>query len=129
MSEIAMRIGSSRVWMIAVAVVLGSGCSFVFSEGPPARHGELLAFTCTRSYLPPLLDVPVAVLGAMPLATELSQGKDAGGGPIAVGVGLTATVVATASAVYGVVMARRCRAARDELAVRASSEPVNDRRP
>lgn len=108
--------GNWNWWSLvtAVAVVAAGlpGCSFIFSEGPPARHEERVHFDCGRSYAPPVLDAistGVMALGASATRNdETIENRDA-----AVGIQLAMAVIAGASAVYGFTVVSRCNDAQE----------------
>jgi hypothetical protein len=111
--------------LVAFAVApLGSGCSFIFSEGPPEGHRALATFQCGESYAPPVLDA-IGAGGWTLLAVSAAQNEDANVArsatpsqtrhDIEVAIGVTAAfaIIDAASAVYGYGAAGSCREAQD----------------
>jgi hypothetical protein len=103
--------------LLAIALAVASGCSFVLVKGPSTKPGQGQPPDCTPSYAPPIVDT--AVVGAVGLAVAAAA---AGGGPalrgpydfdtLAPDIALWAGVAAVAvSAVYGYIEVRGCRAA------------------
>jgi hypothetical protein len=116
-----------RSWMSGVAVLTSvslTGCSFIFSEGPPPNHERLPYFDCSTSYAPPVLDTIWAAangLGAASAAgtseakwnAENSTSRDA-----VIAVGLIWLGVSGASAIYGYNKVASCRQAKDQMMLR-----------
>jgi len=111
----------------AVAVVTSlsiSGCSFIFSEGPPPNHQRLPYFDCSTSYAPPVLDTiwgglnglgAIAAMGSSDEEWKADQGSDRS---TVIGVGLVWLAVSGASAIYGYSKVGQCREAKDQLMLR-----------
>jgi hypothetical protein len=106
-----------------VALLLGSGCSFVFSSGPPAEHQQMPYFDCTSTFGLPVADGFIAtggILGAVSTFRQSKQefkdknGKDANRN-VAGGINVATAVIAGASAIYGIVQANRCERAKEQL--------------
>jgi hypothetical protein len=118
---------ATAAWAALVALgtaPLASGCSFIFSEGPPEGHRSLATFQCGESYAPPVLDAIGAGLFALS-AVAAAQNEDANvansANPaqarhdIEVGIGVTAAfaVIDAASTIYGFGAVSNCREAQD----------------
>jgi len=124
---------------VAAAICLASGCSFMFSEGPPDAHRALESFQCGESYAPPVVDTIAAgllALGAVSTAAN-KETRVAMAQPIdqptvrreqnvAIGISAAFAAIAAAGAVYGYRAVGDCREAQTtrllELA-RASALP------
>jgi hypothetical protein len=112
--------------VLALAATTTSGCSFLFSEGPPAHHRDLATFQCGTSSAPPIVDTVAAGLAVYGAAIT-AQNEDhtvATADPsdrdrvrretnVAIGVFTAAAVLDAASAIYGYRAAFACRAAED----------------
>lgn len=106
------------------AASLGSGCSFIFSEGAPDDHRTRESFQCGDSAAPPVADTIAGGAFAL-LAFATAQNEDktvAKAAPIdqpqvrhdtnvAIGALLAFAVIDGASAVYGYHAVGSCRAA------------------
>jgi hypothetical protein len=82
-----------------------SGCSFIFSEGPPANHQRLPYFDCSTSYAPPVLDTIWAGLQGLnavgaAATSEQDWNADISRGAV-IAVGLVWLAVSGTSAIYG----------------------------
>ena len=112
----------------ATAVVLllamaTTGCSLIFSHGPPENHAQLDSFTCTEGHTAPALDIVAAglslasvlVIASDPAAYESSYGWSSTAG---IGVNLGYLALYGTSAVIGFNKSKACRAARQQLAER-----------
>jgi hypothetical protein len=104
-----------------------SGCSFIFSEGPPPNHQRLPFFDCSTSYAPPVLDTvfgglfalsAVSVVGTSDTewkrenpATETSRSS-------VIVVNVVMLGLLGASAIYGYSKVGQCRPAKDQLMLR-----------
>jgi hypothetical protein len=102
-------------WMGAVALATCasvSGCSFIFSEGPPPQHERMPYFDCSTSYAPPVLDTEWKMNGN---TTERST---------VIGVGLVWLAVSGAAAIYGYNKVGACRQAKDQLMLRMMRAPA-----
>lgn len=101
--------------------MLGTGCSFIFAEGPPPNHREVRYFDCTSSYGPPAADTVVSVFGGLTAATllVLSGLSDSGDRSDRVAlVSLPLVMLPVSSAIYGYTQVGSCRKAQSELAMR-----------
>jgi hypothetical protein len=122
-----------------LAAVPSSGCSFIFSEGAPARHETLENFTCGESYAPPILDTAAAgLLGltAMNTATakdDLVAKEDPADQAdlrrqlnVTIGILTAVALMDAASAIYGYRAVADCqgaRSARETAVMRARLLP------
>lgn len=109
---------SMRVVAGALAIAMSGGCSFVFVQSPPKNHEGLAHFNCTNSSVAPILDATlggVAFLGLVGDAADNGLADGAAEGLVLVG-GIAA------SAVYGFVKVRQCKAAETRLAARLQQE-------
>jgi hypothetical protein len=110
---------------VAVLTCLSvSGCSFIFSEGPPPSHERLPYFDCSTSYAPPVLDTIWAGLNGLGAAVaagqsdaEWKQNNSSDRGTV-VGVGLVWLAVSGASAIYGYNKVAACHEAKEKLMLR-----------
>jgi hypothetical protein len=112
-----MRVRLSRRTLALSALLAATpGCSLLLVQGPPSGHGQMAAFSCTRSNAVPLLDAVVAgtslLVGATLVAANAGDtgGWTApyavvGGGFVLEGLGFGA------SALVGFHRTGRCRAA------------------
>jgi hypothetical protein len=98
---------------LLIGALVQAGCSFIFVEGPPARHREMPYFACSTSNAPPVLDTVVGGLAAMsataPAANTESSAR--------ISQAVMAAALA-ASAIYGYTQVSRCDDAYLELADR-----------
>jgi hypothetical protein len=116
--------------VIALAVVLSaaSGCSFIFSEGPPDDHRARTTFQCGESLAPPIVDtVGVGFFALTAVGAQSSKEKDVanaaamGKDPVqtrhdinaATGVLVALAAIDAASAIYGYHAVRACRVAQE----------------
>lgn len=104
-----------------------SGCSLVFTSGPPPPSQRGNVFSCTTSYAAPILDV-AWMSYALAAAGEKTGGIDAGD--------IVLSALWVGSAGYGVRNIRRCKHAMEEavrrtveLAVTTAGSSVVRRRP
>jgi hypothetical protein len=116
---------TSRLPLLAALTALFSGCSFVFGGGPPADHQQMPYFDCPSTMGLPVADGFLATGGIIAAATVLNQGKqeyaDKNKGQsrnAAAGINIGTAVVFGASAIYGIVQANRCSAAKEQLKAR-----------
>jgi len=119
-----------NVRVLALLPTLLGGCSFVFAGGPPAEHQQMPYFDCPSTFGLPVADGFVAASSIAGAVTTFRQSKqeyaikndganrNAAG---AVSVALATTFVA--SAIYGIVQANRCQAAKEQLKARIM-EPI-----
>jgi hypothetical protein len=104
-----------------------SGCSFLFSEAPPADFQARATFTCGDGYAPPIVDTIVAGLFAASLAgqaetrnatiakaTPGDRAQTRQDADVAIGVTAAFTAITAAGAAYGYTSASSCRDAREE---------------
>lgn len=105
--------------ILALSLTLGSGtgCSFAFTDAPPARHAELPYFDCTSSRFMPNADLAVAALYAVMAVTTLSKPSERRDTDL-VGGSLLMTGVFGTSAVHGYRRTAACREAKAQLAER-----------
>ena len=111
---------SAPLVLCALFLAAGSGaCSYMFVDGPPAKHRQLPYFTCTTSRAWPVVDTVLSATYAIEtvaLASSMGGGSSAtAGGSLALG---GAAVLFAASAVSGYGKASACREATEELQVR-----------
>jgi hypothetical protein len=123
----------SRSWMSAVVAVVTSvslsGCSFIFTEGPPPNHERLPYFDCSSSAAAPVVDTIWAGLnglGALVAAgqsdEQWKQNNNATERSTVIGVGLVWLAVSGASAIYGYQKVGACRDAKAQLLMRQSRQ-------
>src|SRR5688500_2702028 len=108
----------TTLWLVGSLV---PGCSFIFSEGPPAGHRQMPYFSCSQSYAPPILDTVGAGFNAINLITALSSENRSAGDvsrEFSVGLGLVGLGISGASAIYGYRKVGQCKQAKDELLLR-----------
>jgi hypothetical protein len=118
--------------VIAIAVVLSaaSGCSFIFSEGPPDDHRARATFQCGESSAPPIVDTVgvgyfaySAILEQQAKETTVAKAVAKGMDPaqarhdvnVQIGITVAAAVIDAASAVYGYHAVHACRVAQETL--------------
>jgi len=116
-------------FMVAVAVMWLSGCSFIFVSGPPTNHEQLPYFSCSESRAAPVVDTILAALQALNLATAASvsdqQWSDNFNGDppfsrgAAVPLYVGTTLFTAASAYYGYKNTGDCREAKAAASNRA----------
>jgi hypothetical protein len=105
------------VFVFAVALDTVSGCSFIFVKAPSTTPQQAQRPDCTPSYAAPVVDTIVVGTAGLAVAWGAAQGGPALRGPydfanLAPTVALWTGVAAiAASAVYGYVEVRGCRAA------------------
>jgi hypothetical protein len=111
----------------ALALLLAAaGCSFTFTEAPPADHDRRLFFDCSTSLAPPIIDSVIAALGASSLVNAIGADADSfrsNGTTRAATIASAAVVAAAAgvSALHGYGASGACRAARDALEARVQA--------
>jgi hypothetical protein len=105
---------------IAMVAVTAGGCSFLFSEGPPANSADRAYFTCAESHAPPIIDTVVAGLGTLTavLAKRTDQMTEEEY-RTAVAVWAGTAVLTGAAAIYGYSAVGRCREAKAQHAMAA----------
>jgi hypothetical protein len=115
----------------AILALLWSGCSLGFVAGPPPEHAQVASFQCTDSKLAPILDSVFGGLFGLTFLAAASQSDEMWANDsnnsrlgsrteVAVLYGSLAALEA-ASAYYGYITVRRCRAARREVEERVQS--------
>jgi hypothetical protein len=112
-----LAVRAYAVLMGALTLGSGSGCSFLFTDSPPARHTELPYFDCTSGRWAPNIDLTVAALYALVAVTTLSQPSERRESDV-VGGSLLLTGAFGGSAVYGYQRTAACREAKAQLAER-----------
>jgi hypothetical protein len=109
--------------LCALFLAAGSGaCSYMFVDGPPAKHRQLPYFTCTTSRAWPVVDTVLGATYAIDavafgINSSRESGSAAGGTTVAIAAGGLAALF-VASAVSGYSNASACREATEELQVR-----------
>jgi hypothetical protein len=93
-----IRIGLSCA--VTFALVLQSGCSFMFVKGPPANHAEVAVFDCSDSNGWPAVDAVWAALNGIGAISASNDDMNPQQGQI-VAVGLAWLAVSGISAIYG----------------------------
>lgn len=112
------------VGAVIFAVLLQSGCSFMFVKGPPAKHAEKASFECSESNAVPVIDAIWAALNGLGAASAANDDQLMNRDQV-VKVGLTWLAVSGISAIYGFSKVSRCKDAkrlRDERYERYESE-------
>jgi hypothetical protein len=111
--------------LVAVLSTFLAGCSFVFAGGPPAEHQQMPYFDCPSTFGLPVADGFFATSSVLAAATTFSQGKqeyanknDGGNRNAAGGVQVAVALAFAGSALYGIVQANRCQAAKEQLKAR-----------
>lgn len=104
-----IRIGLSCT--VAFALVLSSGCSFMFVNGPPANHAEVAVFDCSDSNGWPVVDAVWAALNGIGAISASNDSMNPQQGQI-VAVGLAWLAVSGISAVYGFSKVSDCNKAK-----------------
>jgi hypothetical protein len=113
----------ARTLVVSCLLLLSSGCSFIFSEGPPPQHRALPYFDCSSSYAPPVLDTVwggINLLGAAMAAGQTDADyadKEVSRGAT-IGIGLAWVALSGASAIYGYKKVDECRQAKEQLMLR-----------
>ena len=107
--------------MMALSLA-SSGCSFLFADGPPARHEKMIYFDCTST---PGLEVADGVLGASFALTgigalgmseaEFEDQNNGGNRDAFAATNLVLTGVFVGSAIYGIVVTENCKDAKEDL--------------
>lgn len=100
-----------------------SGCSWIFTEGPPSNHAMLPYFDCSTSYAPPVLDTIWGGLNLLGAVNAAGQDDDYENREAIMATGLIWAAVSGASAVYGYSKVGQCHSAKEQLMVR-SYRPV-----
>ena len=107
-----------KLILLGLVPLLLSGCSFVFSHGPPAGHEQMESFQCTESNAAPTIDIvwgSLNVLGALGAAADPRAYANSGE---IVAVGLGWGVLSSFAAASGFSKSKQCRQALQQLAVR-----------
>ena len=118
---------SAPLPLLMCGLLIMPGCSFIFSEGPPANHHRLPYFDCSTSYAPPVIDTVWAglqglnALGAAATSEADWNAEISRGGVIA--VGLLWLALSGTSAIYGYNKVGSCRDAKNQLMLRMSRQP------
>lgn len=110
--------------LLSSIVILGNGCGFVFTSGPPQGHEQMDYFTCTESNVGPALDGVWAGLnlaGAIIIASDQDAYIDPGP---AIAGGILWGVFSTAAMIVGTNKTKKCREAKRLLAQRQGSGVV-----
>lgn len=106
---------------IAVTMsLLTGGCGFFISQAPPENHQTLAGFSCVESNVGPALDLlwgGLNLLGAMQVASDPPAYEDA---EQTMTVGFAWTIISGTAAYVGFEKSRKCRTAKQLLAVRLS---------
>lgn len=129
--------------MRALALVTSlalTGCSFLFTSGPPAQHRQLPYFECSTSRAAPIADTIFGVLQVAGIAVTASQSEaeyneanevtKGGRDPIikrntSIGLNVLFGAMWGLSAYTGYTRTSACRAAKTELVIRASTGQYN----
>jgi hypothetical protein len=140
-SSSGLRVGA----VTCLLALAANGCSFLFAEGPPPKHREMLYFDCPTSYGFPVVDTAIAVSGGLlslaiialatnPVTLEAinvtgarapGTAQVSAGGTIAlVAIPLVLVGLPGTSAVYGYQKVGDCRDAKAELAARMNAAPA-----
>src|SRR5437773_8258805 len=97
-----------RLRLLVTLSLVISGCSFTFSDGPPAEHARMPYFDCTSTYGLPVADgffasgETLAAVAALRLSKEEYASRNPGGKrDVVAGVSLAVAGVYAASAAYG----------------------------
>jgi hypothetical protein len=106
-----------------MALSLGSGgCSFLFADGPPARHEKMLYFDCTSTPGLEVADGVFALGSALTGVAALSQSEsefeeqnDGGNRDTVAATNFVVAGVFVSSAIYGIVVTENCSDAKADL--------------
>lgn len=102
------------------AAFIGSGCSFLFVNGPPAHHEQMRYFDCSSSNVIPVLDVIWAGLNGLGAANAFSKDEDEmENRNTVIAVGFMWLAVSGASAIYGFTTVADCKGAKEKLMLRS----------
>lgn len=111
--------------LLAVLTALFSGCSFVFGGGPPAEHQQMPYFDCVSTFGLPVADGFSAAGGVVGAVTVFRQSKEEYAAKnnkqnrnVAGGINIATAAIFASSAIYGIVQANRCQAAKEQLKAR-----------
>ena len=127
------------LWMclaLACAAPALGGCSFVFSEGPPASTGSSMARTagdCSTSKVPPVLDTIFTGLQVARTGLALAADERAyKGSPLSqeadIGIGLGLTALFLGSAIYGYSASSSCSDVKSDDAPHAAMDTSGSER-
>jgi hypothetical protein len=124
--------------MVTILLASSTGCGFIFTNGPPAGHEQMVGFSCTESNTGPVLDAVWASINLAGALVAASQSEadyyDYGytrGSVIA--VGLTWAALSGSAAAVGFGKTSKCRSAKQAMFARlqqanaAQSTPVTPR--
>jgi hypothetical protein len=116
-----MIIRTSSISAMIFALMLHSGCSFLFVKGPPDNHAQMATFDCSESRAWPVFDTVWAALNGLGAVSAASgppmpqqnqqQGADR---DTVMAVGFTWLVVSGASAIFGYNQVGACNKAKRE---------------
>ncbi len=104
-----------RLLLILLLAASSTGCSLAFTSGPPKESERGPVFSCTTSYLAPILDL--VWVGYALSATAAEKTGGAGGGDIAL------SALWIGSAAYGFRNVSRCKTAIEEATRRETVRP------
>lgn len=128
-----------RVLALVTSLAL-TGCSFLFTSGPPAQHRQLPYFECSTSRAAPIADTIFGVAQVVGIAITASQSEaefnkanevtEGGRDPIikrntSIGLSVLFGAMWGLSAYTGYARTSACRAAKNELLIRASTGQYN----
>ena len=132
------RLGRKLTLSVSLLAVVASGfgCSYTFSEGPPAQHALMPYFDCTSTSGLAVADGFFALSGVAGAITVFQKSKqeyaDDNKGAnrnVAGGVNIATAALFGSSAIYGIVQSERCRRAKTELEARLLRPMLPLRRP
>jgi hypothetical protein len=113
---------TSKLPLIVAFTLLTGGCSFVFSSGPPEDHQQMPYFDCTSTMGLPVADGFFTTGNIVTAITTFRQSKeefklknDGQNRNATGGIAVAGALISGASAIYGIVQANRCSAAKEEL--------------
>ena len=128
----ALRPALAPLVLVMSASIASSGCSYIFSKGPPDDHRRLRYFDCSTSYAPPVLDTIWAGLNGLG-ALNAASSSDAEwtstysrGATMA--VGLVWLMLSGSSAFYGYSQVSSCNEARNQMIMRMNNRYPNEPR-
>jgi hypothetical protein len=99
--------------VLALLALTGSGCSFLFVDGPPAAHTKLPFFECTSSVTLPTIDLVIGAVAGIQAGAVVMDPNNSSTESAIVAAGEAALF--TASAIYGYNKTAKCREAKSEL--------------
>ncbi|HTR55653.1 MAG TPA: hypothetical protein VMJ10_33480 [Kofleriaceae bacterium] len=118
----------ARLLVVAVLVAL-EGCSLVFVSGPPPNHRDVPSFSCSQSYVAPVVDTVLTLLETVTFVTaagdtdQLWADKYGGDPPISRSTAIplygVLAAIGVASMYHGYSRVAQCRCALRELELRA----------